>query len=190
MRPPEDPPPELNHAEAFIGIGRFPVLRPVLRPRSPGANRGADLADGGVEITDAWARATPGGAENGAAYLTLMSPTGDRLTGVTSPAAAKAQLHEMTNDGGVMKMRDVTAIDLPPGKPVTLKPGGLHVMMMGLTHPLQPGQSVPLTLHFDKAGAREVSCRGRQGRRDGTGIPLRFHAEHANAAFPLSEAPR
>lgn len=112
---------------------------------------------GGVEIKDAWARATPGGAENGAAYLTLMSPTGDRLTGVTSPAAAKAQLHEMTNDGGVMKMRDVTAIDLPPGKPVTLKPGGLHVMMMGLTHPLQPGQSVPLTLHFDRAGAREVS---------------------------------
>src|SRR3954451_15958794 len=112
---------------------------------------------GGVEITDAWARATPGGAENGAAYLTLTSPTGDRLTGVTSPAAAKTQLHEMTNDGGVMKMRDVTAIDLPPGEPVTLKPGGLHVMMMGLAHPLQPGQSVPLTLHFDSARARALS---------------------------------
>jgi copper(I)-binding protein len=112
---------------------------------------------GGVEIKDAWARATPGAAENGAAYLTLLSPAGDRLTGVTSPIAEKAELHRMTNDGGIMRMRDVGAIDLPPGTPVTLKPGGLHIMMMGLKHPLQPGQSIPLTLQFDKAGAREVS---------------------------------
>lgn len=113
---------------------------------------------GGVEIKDAWARATPGGAVNGAAYLTLLSPTGDRLTGVTSPAAAKAQVHEMTNDGGVMKMREVPAIDLPPGTPVTLKPGGLHIMMMGLKHPFKPGQSVPLTLQFEKAGTRVVNA--------------------------------
>src|SRR4051794_40473988 len=92
---------------------------------------------GGVEIKDAWARATPGGADNGAAYLTLVSPPGDRLTGVTSPAAEKAQLHEMTNDHGVMQMREVAALDLPPGKPVTLKPGGLHIMMLGLKHSLQ-----------------------------------------------------
>ena len=55
---------------------------------------------GGVEIKDAWARATPGGAENGAAYMTLVSPAGDRLTGIASSAAAQAQLHEMTNDSG------------------------------------------------------------------------------------------
>jgi copper(I)-binding protein len=113
---------------------------------------------GGVEITDAWARATPGGAETGAAYLTLRSPAGDRLTGITSPAAEKTQLHEMTDDGGIMRMRGVAAVDLPPGQPVTLKPGGLHIMMMGLKHPLQPGQSVPLTLTFEKAGTREVSA--------------------------------
>src|SRR5689334_10588615 len=75
---------------------------------------------GGVEIKDAWARATPGGAQTGAAYLTLLSPTGDRLTGVTSPAAEKTELHQMTNDAGVMKMQEVTAIDLPPGTPVSL----------------------------------------------------------------------
>jgi len=109
-----------------------------------------------VEITDAWARATPGGAQNGAAYVTLVSPTGDRLTDVSSPVAEKAELHQMTNDGGIMKMREVTAIDLPPGTPVSLKPGGLHVMLMGLTHPLQPGQSVPMTLQFEKSGTREV----------------------------------
>ena len=111
---------------------------------------------GGIEIKDAWARATPGGAQTGAAYLTLLSPTGDRLTGVTSPAAEKAELHQMTNDGGIMKMREVTAIDLPPGTSVSLKPGGLHVMLMGLKHPLQPGQSVPMTLQFEKSGTREV----------------------------------
>jgi periplasmic copper chaperone A len=112
----------------------------------------------GVEVKDAWARATPGGAENGAAYVTLVSPTGDRLTGVMSPAAKMTQLHEMANDGGVMKMRQVPAIDLPPGQPVTLKPGGLHIMMMGLKHPLKPGQSVPLTLTFEKSGTREVTA--------------------------------
>ena len=111
---------------------------------------------GSIEIKEAWARATPGGAQNGAAYVTLVSPTGDRLTGVSSPVAEKAELHQMTNDGGIMKMREVTAIELPPGTPVSLKPGGLHVMLMGLTHPLQPGQSVPMTLQFEKSGTREV----------------------------------
>lgn len=113
---------------------------------------------GGVEIKDAWARATPGGAENGAAYVTLLSATGDRLTGVTSSAAKVTQLHEMTNDGGVMKMRELSAIELPPGQAVTLKPGGAHIMMMGLDHPLRPGESIQLTLRFDKAGTREVTA--------------------------------
>ena len=111
---------------------------------------------GSIEIKEAWARATPGGAQNGAAYVTLVSPTGDRLTGVSSPVAEKAELHQMTNDGGIMKMREVTAIELPPGTPVSLKPGGLHVMLIGLKHPLQPGQSVPMTLQFEKSGTREI----------------------------------
>jgi periplasmic copper chaperone A len=113
---------------------------------------------GSVEIKDAWARATPGGVENGAAYLTLLSPTGDRLTGVTSPVAEKTQLHQMTNDGGIMRMHEIAAIDLPPGQPVALKPGGLHIMFVGLKHPLQPGQAVPVTLQFEKGGTREVSA--------------------------------
>ncbi|MGE0257941.1 MAG: copper chaperone PCu(A)C [Alphaproteobacteria bacterium] len=113
---------------------------------------------GGVEIKDAWARATPGSAENGAAYVTLLSPSGDRLTGVSSSAAKVSQLHEMANEGGVMKMRELSAIDLPPGQPVTLKPGGAHIMMMGLDHPLRPGESIQLSLRFEKAGTREVTA--------------------------------
>jgi len=135
---------------------------------------------GGIEIKDAWARATPGGAQTGAAYLTLLSPTGDRLTGVTSPAAEKAELHQMTNDGGIMKMREVTAIDLPPGTPVSLKPSGLHVMLMGLKHPLEPGQSLPVTLQFEKSGTREVNAA--IGKVGAMGPETQSGAAHAKPA--------
>jgi len=112
---------------------------------------------GSVEIDNAWARATPGKAENGGAYLTIESPTPDRLTGVSTPVAKKAELHTMTMEGGVMKMRPLDGVDLPAGQKVTLQPGAMHIMLLGLTHPLLPGQSFPLTLHFEKAGTREVN---------------------------------
>ena len=124
-----------------------------------------------VEITDAWARATPGKAENGAAYLTIVSPVADRVTAVSTPVAQKAELHTMSMEGGVMKMRPLEGIDLAPGQPVTLKPGGMHIMLIGLVKPLQAGQSFPLTLSFEKAGSREVAvavekagAMGPQGR--------------------------
>jgi copper(I)-binding protein len=110
-----------------------------------------------VEVTDTWARATPGKAENGAAYLTLESPAADRLTGVSTPVAKKAELHTMTTEGGVMKMRPLAGVDLPAGQKVTLKPGAAHIMLLGLKEPLRPGQSFPLTLNFEKAGASEVT---------------------------------
>jgi len=113
---------------------------------------------GSVEVKNAWARATPGKAENGAAYLTVESPTGDRLTAVSTPVASKAELHTMTMEGGVMKMRPLTGIDLPAGQPVTLKPGSDHIMLLGLKQPLRPGDSVPLTLTFAKGGRREVNA--------------------------------
>jgi len=111
---------------------------------------------GNIEITGAWARATPGGAEAAAAYVTLDAPAGDRLTAVSTPAAQKAGIHEMSMDNGVMKMRPVDSVDLPPGQKVTLKPGGYHIMLTGLAKPLVEGQSFPLTLDFVKAGKREV----------------------------------
>jgi copper(I)-binding protein len=113
--------------------------------------------NGDVVITNAWARATPNGAQAAAAYVTVESADDDRLTGVSTPAAQKAELHSMTMDNGVMKMRQVDAVDLPAGKPVTLKPGGYHIMLSGLAKPLKEGQSFPLTLSFAKAGPREVT---------------------------------
>jgi copper(I)-binding protein len=112
---------------------------------------------GDVKITNAWARAMPGGAQTAAIYVTLESADGDRLTGAATPAAQKAELHSMTMDGGVMKMRQVDGVDLPAGQAVSLKPGGYHIMLTGLAKPLAEGQSVPLTLTFAKAGTREVS---------------------------------
>jgi len=121
----------------------------------------AAAQQGAVEVTDAWARATPGKAENGAAYLTIASPTPDRLTGLSTPAATAAELHMMTMEeivaGGVMRMRQLAGIDLPAGQKVALKPGGAHIMLVGLKQPLRPGQSFPMTLYFEKAGPREVT---------------------------------
>jgi periplasmic copper chaperone A len=125
-----------------------------------------------VQVTDAWARATPGGAQTAAAYVTITSTAGDRFTGASTPAAQKAELHTMTMDGNVMKMRQVDSIDLPAGKTVTLKPGGYHIMLTGLAQPLTEGQTFPLTLTFDKAGAREINVTVQKIGSMGPGTPM------------------
>lgn len=105
-----------------------------------------------VTVTGAWSRATPPGAEVGAVYLTLDSPAGDRLVSVSSPAAARAQVHEMTMEGTVMRMRELPdGLALPAHQAVTLAPGGLHIMLVGLKAPLKQGATVPLHLVFQSA---------------------------------------
>jgi periplasmic copper chaperone A len=111
---------------------------------------------GQLEVNNAWARATPGKSDVGAAYVTIRSPAADKLVAASSPVAKKTELHTMTMSGMVMKMRPIAAIDIPAGHPVTLAPGGLHIMLMGLKKPLKAGQSFPLTLTFEKAGSRTV----------------------------------
>lgn len=118
--------------------------------------RGA-AAQSGLEVGDAWARATPGGAHTGVVYLTIRSPGADRLVAVKTPVAAKAAVHAMTMAGMVMQMRPLPVLDIPAGKPVALQPGGLHIMLEGLKAPLRQGQSFTLDLEFAKAGARQVS---------------------------------
>jgi copper(I)-binding protein len=113
--------------------------------------------DGQLEVGNAWARATPGKAENGAAYLTIQSPMADRLVSASTPVAKKAELHTMSMEGMVMKMRPLAALEIPAGKAVTLNPGGTHIMLLGLKEPLREGQSFPLTLTFEKAGPKEVT---------------------------------
>jgi len=109
----------------------------------------AAAADSGVGVEQAWSRATT--AANGAIYLTLVNhgAAADRLVGVSSAAAAKVELHESAMAEGVMRMRQVEAIEIAPGEQVMLAPGGLHVMLMGLSGPLVEGGTVPLTLRFE-----------------------------------------
>jgi copper(I)-binding protein len=118
---------------------------------------GAAAQGSDIQIKDVWARATPGGAQTAAIYVTIASAAGDRLTGASTPAAQTAELHSMTLDNGVMKMRQLDGIDLPAGQTVTLKPGGYHIMLTGLAQPLKDGQNFPLTLTFAKAGAQQVT---------------------------------
>ena len=119
---------------------------------------GAALAQTGqLEVSNAWARATPAKAETGIAYLRIRSPTADRLVSVSSPVAKKVELNTMEMSGMVMKMRPLASLDIPADQPVTLKPGSEHIMLMGLNGPLREGQSFPLTLTFEKAGARGVT---------------------------------
>ncbi len=113
-----------------------------------------------VEAQGAWARATPPHASTGAIYLTLTSPTGDRLTGASSPDSSKAGVHDMRMDGNVMRMRPVEGgLDLPAGKPVTLAPGGYHIMLEDLKAPLTPGQAVPVHLTFQKAPPLDIEAQ-------------------------------
>jgi periplasmic copper chaperone A len=96
---------------------------------------------GQLEVTNAWARATPGRSEVGAAYVTIRSPTTDRLVAASTPVAKKTELHTMSMSGMVMKMRPIVGIDIRAGQSVTLAPDGMHIMLMGLAKPLKAGQS-------------------------------------------------
>lgn len=115
--------------------------------------KSVDGARVGVEVVDAWCRATPNGARAGACYAVVRSiGRDDRLVGVATTAAETVQVHEMRTEGGVMRMGEMTeGLPLPEGKSVELKPGGAHVMLMGLEAPLVAGERVTLTLDFDQA---------------------------------------
>jgi len=120
---------------------------------------GAALAvEPAVEVSDAWARATPPGAANGAVFFTLHNrgADADRLRKVSSPASKAVELHTHVMDGGVARMRQVAEIAVPAGGSAALKPGGLHVMLLGLQQPLRDGEAIELVLHFDKAGERKL----------------------------------
>jgi len=103
--------------------------------------------------------------------MEIVSTRDARLTGVSSPVAAVAEVHSMTIDGGTMRMRAVEALDLPAGRPVKLAPGGYHVMLFDLKKPLVAGENVPLTLVIEETGKRArkvaVSAIVRAGDHDG-----------------------
>ncbi len=114
---------------------------------------------GDIVIEQPWARATPG--KVGGAYMTLRNDgaAADRLVKVASPLAEKAEVHETKIDGGTAMMRAVGDVELRPSRSVEMKPGGLHVMLMGLQRPLKEGERIKLVLTFERAGTIEVEAR-------------------------------
>ena len=125
-----------------------------------GATQAQTLAANSIVVEQPWARATPPGARTGAAYLTLLNngTTADRLLGVTTPLADKVEFHKETEENGVSRMREVPSVEVQPGAKVTFKPGEMHMMMVGLRQPLKEGQTLPLTLQFEKAGSIPVTA--------------------------------
>lgn len=115
---------------------------------------------GAISIQRPWVRPTPPGAPTGGGYVTLVNSGSqpDRLLGGSTPVAARLEVHEMSMDGSIMRMRKLeNGLALAPGKTVELKPGGLHLMLIGLKRPLKPGERVPVTLKFERAGEVAVT---------------------------------
>jgi periplasmic copper chaperone A len=119
-----------------------------------------EIKAGDLVITQAWSRATPGGAKIGGGYLTIENKgsTADRLIGGSSDVADKVQVHEMAMNNGVMTMRPLDkGLAIEPGRTVKLAPGGYHLMLLDLKSPLKQGDKVPVTLEFEKAGKVKLS---------------------------------
>ena len=112
-----------------------------------------------IVIDHPWARATPTGAKTGAAYVTLINngSSGDRLLAAKTPVADAVQFHSVSEENGVSRMREMRAVEIPPGGKVTFSPGGMHIMLVGLKQPLKEGQTFPLSLTFEKAGKVDVT---------------------------------
>lgn len=125
------------------------------------ANAAAHEYDAGsLHIKHPHARPTVAGMPTGAAYFNVENKgtAPDKLVSASTPVAKSVEVHTMSMDNGVMKMREVGTIDIKPGEKITMQPGnGYHLMLMGLTRQLKPGERFPMTLVFEKAGKKEVN---------------------------------
>ena len=132
---------------------RSALLASVLLALAASLAQAHEYQAGGVTIGHPHARPTAPGQPTGGGYMMFVNKgPADRLLSASAPVASSVQLHSMQMEGDVMRMREVDAIDLPAGKTVELKPGGLHLMFVGLKAPFAPGQKIPVKLRFEKAG--------------------------------------
>jgi copper(I)-binding protein len=146
-----------------------PAVPPVTPPATPQVTQAAAQAAGQpaqvstIEVGDPYVRAVPPGQPNSAAFMLLRNDSGEAraLVAAASPAAQTLELHTHTHEGGMMRMRQVERIELPAHTTVGLEPGGLHVMLIGLTGQLEPGGSVDLTLRFDDGSQAQVQAQVR-----------------------------
>lgn len=141
---------------------------------TPAAN--AADASAGIVVSEAWIRETPPNAAVAGGYLTLRSGAADRLLSVETPAAASVEIHEMSHEGGMMRMRELAdGVELPAGTEVTLKPGGNHLMLIDPVEPVRAGQSIEATLRFANAPEQAVTFEVRPLAGD---APAADHTGH------------
>ena len=107
-----------------------------------------------VEVTDAWARATMPGQSVAGVYLHVKSTLRGRIVGIKSGSAKTAEIHSMSQENGVMKMRKLDFLDLPAGETVALEPRGNHIMLFDIRKPLQAGERIKLTLVIEQDGKK------------------------------------
>lgn len=127
-----------------------------------GAPLAQSVADS-VSVTDPYIRAVPPVVKTSAAFMQLRydGPTEEFVVAATTPVAGTVELHMHEQDDGVMRMRRIPHIHLPPSQVVSLQPGGLHIMLFGLVEPLVPGQKIPITLIFGDQSTKEVTATVR-----------------------------
>jgi periplasmic copper chaperone A len=150
---------------------------PTLKVAGTAAAAGPTYQVGALVVEAPWSRATPGGAKVAGGYMRITNagPEADRLVGGSLPGAARFEVHEMSMQGEVMRMRPLeTGLEIKPGATIELKPGGYHIMFMDLREPLKEGQTLKGTLLFEKAGAVAVEYAVR-------GMAARGAAEHRHA---------
>ncbi len=144
----------------FKPLACMAILTVVLGSPFNAPARAEDVKAGDLVISQAWSRATPGGAKVGGGYITIENKgsVADRLIGASGDFAGKIEVHEMAVKNGIMTMRPVEGgLAIEPGKTVTFAPGGYHLMMMDLKAPLKQGEKLPVTLEFEKAGKVTVT---------------------------------
>ncbi len=141
----------------FLNLGAA-VLVGWLATGSPAAGSGA------LSFEGAWVRASIGRSTVSAVYLVVANrgDAADRLLGAETKRAAHTMIHRSVVEDGVMKMRPVDAVEIPSGESVRLEPGGLHVMLTGVSPPLETGENISVTLLFEQAGRRVVSVPVRR----------------------------
>lgn len=132
-------------------------------------------ASGKLEVEEAWARAVPESMTMSAAYMKIVNGTGedDSLISASSDVSEVTELHEMAMVDETMKMRQVEKMDVPAGQTLELKPGGLHVMLIDLKGPLSEGQTVSLTLNFEKAGEIKIKAPVKKSE-----MKMEGHGDH------------
>ena len=134
-----------------------------------------------VTVSKAWVRATVPGQAVAAAYMEITARDTARLVAVDSPISPNVQIHWMQMDGEVMRMREVSGLDLPKNTLVSLKPGGYHLMLMKLKKPIRIGETIPLNLIIESKGKREVlpvKALARSNPPDESGAHDHTHSHH------------